>query len=1174
MKARITALTLLTATAILAVSAQQARQDEVQQLPAAEADSGTPATFWWGDCDGDGLLDAYALAPGGKGLLLRNQGDGSFEDATLSAGLAGIEAPTAAAWGDFDGDGDLDLFLGTAFGQARLMRGLGDGSFEGAHVGIDHLGWDQRAAWIDYDSDGHLDLQVRTKERDLLYHNLGRGLFEPVDLGLPGIASLLGELCADPAPDAAEVETGSPARPVQPAAGAPPATTGSRTPVAPGPGTAAARGPGLGGSTPLGPHTPGMPAPTCMDSIMDQANPLNCVNASSIPTFGMLYPLGNEFNIDASGHVGVGTTSPAAQLHVFGSPVTIQANNSNGGGVAVRAVGAGAFGFGVKAEASYESGTGIHGAHTATTGTQPGVHGVTSSTAVGAAAVLGQADGMPATMTYGVRGSTSSLQGAGVLGEAQAFFGGSSAGVLGRTWNAAGSGVHGEVLYTAGYGWGVEGSSTGTTAGGGVLGTGFTGVEGQGEDIGVRGVSSASFGDAYGVHGSTSSAEGAGVFGGGPVTGVLGRGAWEGVRGEATNASGLGDGVVGATWSATGNGVVGHTISTTGENRGVWGLTSSPEGIGVFGEHEPDAGTAPGVYGITYSNDAEAAAVLGEALGSTGAGYGVMGSSPSPDGTGVYGVHPAATGTDPGVLGATLSNTPGAVAIRGEARSSTAAGTGVLGTSPSPQGTGVRGEHPAATGARPGVHGITSSTESGAAGVLGEATVHTEWGSGYGVIGRTWGNWEGAGVLGEVMHSSWPSSPPGVLGISEVDAWGVGGEFRGAGKGVVGKATGSSADYGGYFTASSSSASGAGVFGEGESCGAFGRAAASGGTGVKGLSYRPDATGVLGWVMSSTGDTIGVHGVTETGDSDAVGVLGEYTGTASVDATGVLGISTPAPYYGVGGSFEGGWRGVAGYATAAGYGSRYAGIFSATGGEGIIFGVYATADDPQNDGDARALYASASASDGFAGSFAGNVEVTGTLSKGGGSFKIDHPLDPENKYLYHSFVESPDMKNVYDGTVRLDGSGTAWVEMPEWCEALNRDFRYQLTAVGAPAPNLFVAERIANNRFRIAGGPSHAEVCWQVTGIRQDPFAEANRIPVEEDKRPEDRGLYLHPEARGLGREQSVDWARHHAPALEREAALRESRAEAQVRRRERVSLPPDPSEANRPERGSESGDR
>ena len=149
-----------------------------------------------------------------------------------------------------------------------------------------------------------------------------------------------------------------------------------------------------------------------------------------------------------------------------------------------------------------------------------------------------------------------------------------------------------------------------------------------------------------------------------------------------------------------------------------------------------------------------------------------------------------------------------------------------------------------------------------------------------------------------------------------------------------------------------------------------------------------------------------------------------------------------------------------------------------------------------------------------AGYFDGKVHVAGLLEKGGGSFKIDHPLDPENKYLYHSFVESPDMKNIYDGVALLDANGEATVELPAWFEALNYDFRYQLTCVGGFAP-VYVAEEIAGNRFRIAGGRQGMKVSWQVTGIRQDAFAQAHRIPVEQDKADEDRGTYLYPAEHG-----------------------------------------------------------
>jgi hypothetical protein len=151
----------------------------------------------------------------------------------------------------------------------------------------------------------------------------------------------------------------------------------------------------------------------------------------------------------------------------------------------------------------------------------------------------------------------------------------------------------------------------------------------------------------------------------------------------------------------------------------------------------------------------------------------------------------------------------------------------------------------------------------------------------------------------------------------------------------------------------------------------------------------------------------------------------------------------------------------------------------------------------------------------WAGIFQGNVDVQGSLSKSSGTFKIDHPLDPANKYLYHSFVESPDMMNIYNGNVTLNGSGEGWVELPEWFGALNDDYRYQLTCVGGFAP-VYVADKVQNNRFRIAGGTSGLEVSWQVTGIRKDPYAEQHRIQVEMEKPTGERGKYLHPEAYGL----------------------------------------------------------
>lgn len=148
----------------------------------------------------------------------------------------------------------------------------------------------------------------------------------------------------------------------------------------------------------------------------------------------------------------------------------------------------------------------------------------------------------------------------------------------------------------------------------------------------------------------------------------------------------------------------------------------------------------------------------------------------------------------------------------------------------------------------------------------------------------------------------------------------------------------------------------------------------------------------------------------------------------------------------------------------------------------------------------------------YAGYFTGNVHVQGNFSKSAGSFKIDHPLDPENQYLYHSFVESPDMKNIYDGVVVLDENGMASIQMEAWFDVLNQEFRYQLTPIGAAMPGLYIAQEMTGNGFQIAGGEAGMKVSWQVTGIRHDPYAEANRIQVEVDKSAEERGTYLYPE--------------------------------------------------------------
>ncbi|MGA9643164.1 MAG: hypothetical protein WBQ72_17335 [Terriglobales bacterium] len=240
-----------------------------------------------------------------------------------------------------------------------------------------------------------------------------------------------------------------------------------------------------------------------------------------------------------------------------------------------------------------------------------------------------------------------------------------------------------------------------------------------------------------------------------------------------------------------------------------------------------------------------------------------------------------------------------------------------------------------------------------------------------------------------------------------------------------------------------------------------------------------------------------------TGGHGVVGIGGSSTSPDALPGYGIFGeggINNSGP----GGTGVSGFGGPGAPGNWDGAGGDFVGADQTTHGDGI----------------------DAQAGSGLAGNFIGNVSITGSISKGGGSFKIDHPLDPANKYLYHSFVESPDMMNIYNGNVALDANGEAIITMPEWFSVLNRDFRYQLTCIGGFAP-LYIAEKLANNQFKIGGGKAGMEVSWQITGIRQDAWANAHRIPVEEEKDASERGFYLHPELYGAPAEKQIEWSRH-----------------------------------------------
>jgi hypothetical protein len=285
--------------------------------------------------------------------------------------------------------------------------------------------------------------------------------------------------------------------------------------------------------------------------------------------------------------------------------------------------------------------------------------------------------------------------------------------------------------------------------------------------------------------------------------------------------------------------------------------------------------------------------------------------------------------------------------------------------------------------------------------------------------------------------------------------------------------------------------------------------------GVYGSTASPAGSGVVGLNSATSGEGWGVYGASQS--PQGYGVAG-VSSAANGAAWGVWGFAASTSGVGVEGSVN------------APNGIGVVGINDAT--SGLAIGLEGFSNSPNG------VAISGSNPNGLAGSFdggvsvtgdvsvTGNLKVTGTLTKGGGSFKIDHPLDPANKYLSHSFVESPDMMNIYNGNVTTSERGLATVVLPDYFEALNGNFRYQLTVIGQFAQAI-VAEEIGNGRFTIKTNRPKVKVSWQVTGIRHDAYANAHRIPVTEQKPSSEQGTYLHPDLYGQGAGSAVSGGSH-----------------------------------------------
>ncbi|MCB2219861.1 MAG: hypothetical protein KQI35_05640 [Bacteroidetes bacterium] len=175
-------------------------------------------------------------------------------------------------------------------------------------------------------------------------------------------------------------------------------------------------------------------------------------------------------------------------------------------------------------------------------------------------------------------------------------------------------------------------------------------------------------------------------------------------------------------------------------------------------------------------------------------------------------------------------------------------------------------------------------------------------------------------------------------------------------------------------------------------------------------------------------------------------------------------------------------------------------------------GVYGTTDNPNN----------------FAGYFVGKVNVTGTLSKGAGSFLIDHPLDPENKLLRHNFVESPENLLIYRGKAALNSNGEAVVEMPEYFQALTKEDEASIHLTSVGRPFLTGAEWNSDYSAIIIYGDNNREVFWEVLADRDDPVIHELGQPVEEEKGGDnkfcEKGKLLYPKAYGYPESYGRDY--------------------------------------------------
>ena len=465
------------------------------------------------------------------------------------------------------------------------------------------------------------------------------------------------------------------------------------------------------------------------------------------------------------------------------------------------------------------------------------------------------------------------------------------------------------------------------------------------------------------------------------------------------------------------------------------------------------------ISGTNANTGTGAAGLFGSSIAATGVTYGVFATNASNSGRAVFGDATATTGLNYG--GRFESASTSGRGVYGLSTAATGSAYGVFGQSQSSTGRGIFGSASASTGTNYGGYFDSNST------------------SGYGVFANSAGIYGiyasttlGSGIAYGVYAETESTSGRALQGIATATTgttYGVYGQSQSpSGRGVFGSASATTGtNYGGFFD--SNSPTGYGVY-----------AVSAGPYGVYGTTTSSTGRGVFGIATSSTGVNMGVRGEASSDQGTGVWGQGDFT-----DGTGVFG----SGQIGVWGN--GNENGVYGYAggslvTAGVQGETFdfftIGVLGQQQGSNPDYGVYA----------------------------GGDLGASGIKS-----FRIDHPQDPENKYLLHYSSESPYPQNFYSGNTVTDSKGKAWVELPDYFHDINANFKYQLTVIdnseSADFVQVKVGREIENGRFMIMTSAPNTKVSWRVEADRNDLWVKA-KPPVDVKEKPsQHRGKYQHP---------------------------------------------------------------